>query len=835
MRRLLGCVLALVSSSCVSSEAVPCGTSGTCAPGSTCATVKDLDEQDHAFCALPEQLDQCASAPDRAACTLTAGGTRAGTCHGGVCLADECGNRMLDSTEVCDDGNTGAGDGCSDDCKSNETCGNGILDPLRIVGGVSQLAEVCDDHGFLAHDGCSPACGLEAPHWSQILYGIPGGRTSHAMAWDSTHGYALMFAGLSGTTAVTGETWDWNGRAWALHTVEFSPIPRVGTAMADDASRHRLLMFGGRDGSNSVLGDTWVWDGRNWTLLAGTPGGPPARTNHAMAYDSARKRVVMYGGEVTNTPSPTTMSDTWEWDGTMWKAGPAAGPGALTGHAMAYDPKHGQIVLFGGRTPAVSNETWVYDGTAWSKLTPAMSPPAREAAGMAWDPVTERVLLYGGVNAGTFYTDTWTWDGTTWTQPPSAGTPPGVAGLTLTSDPVRKTVVMFGGASATTTASSQLWIWNGTGWAQAPADLPPRPDGPAVALDTDRKRVVSFSGTDINKGMTTDTNDLAENRWVKRALTPGPVGRINGGLAYDQAHHEMVLFGGSDGSQPLADGTWTLDTTGWHPRAGAQPPARTAHRIVYDANAGETVLFGGIGTNGLPRNDTWTWNGTAWMQRTTPAMLVARSSPALGYDPVRKAVVLFGGQAAGATQALGDVWEWSGGQWTQKQPTLVPPARTNAMFAWDPARKVLVLGAGLNGNQDVRDVWEWNGTAWTRVEAASPPPRVGAVLVTNPDGAGVIVVGGHSKLGTDNDSFALRWDSGLLDDACTGTSDLDGDGLRGCADPDCWASCGTCGNGTCDPLETCTSCPADCTCPALCGDLVCAGGETKASCPGDCP
>ena len=64
---------------------------------------------------------------------------------------------------------------------------------------------------------------------------------------------------------------------------------------------------------------------------------------------------------------------------------------------------------------------------------------------------------------------------------------------------------------------------------------------------------------------------------------------------------------------------------------------------------------------------------------------------------------------------------------------------------------------------------------------------------------------------------------------------LDGDGLRGCADPDCWASCGACGNGTCDPLETCSSCPSDCMCAALCGDLVCGGGETKASCPGDCP
>jgi alpha-galactosidase len=41
-----------------------------------------------------------------------------------------------------------------------------------------------------------------------------------------------------------------------------------------------------------------------------------------------------------------------------------------------------------------------------------------------------------------------------------------------------------------------------------------------------------------------------------------------------------------------------------------------------------------------------------------------------------------------------------------------------------------------------------------------------------------------------------------------------------------------CGNGTCDPGETCWTCPADCAC--ACGDGVCTHGEACFNCPADC-
>ncbi|MDY0000335.1 MAG: DUF4215 domain-containing protein, partial [Polyangia bacterium] len=116
------------------------------------------------------------------------GNTISGDGCSGDCLSDEtCGNGYLDlvTGEACDDGNNMSGDGCSADCLSNETCGNGILDPGELCddGNVrsgdgcsadcqsdetcgngyldSAVGETCDDGNLVGGDGCDPFCHLE--------------------------------------------------------------------------------------------------------------------------------------------------------------------------------------------------------------------------------------------------------------------------------------------------------------------------------------------------------------------------------------------------------------------------------------------------------------------------------------------------------------------------------------------------------------------------------------------------------------------------------------------------------------------------------------------------
>jgi len=70
------------------------------------------------------------------------------------CTADpECGDGNEDPSETCDDGNNVSGDGCSADCQSDETCGNGYVD--------NAMGEACDDGNTTPGDGCGPSCLLE--------------------------------------------------------------------------------------------------------------------------------------------------------------------------------------------------------------------------------------------------------------------------------------------------------------------------------------------------------------------------------------------------------------------------------------------------------------------------------------------------------------------------------------------------------------------------------------------------------------------------------------------------------------------------------------------------
>jgi hypothetical protein len=78
-------------------------------------------------------------------------------------------------------------------------------------------------------------------------------------------------------------------------------------------------------------------------------GRPGPRELHALAYDPGRDRVVLFGG--TATPVGIGLADTWEWDGNAWSQKvPPTSPPARIGHAMAYDLAGGRVVMFGGIT-----------------------------------------------------------------------------------------------------------------------------------------------------------------------------------------------------------------------------------------------------------------------------------------------------------------------------------------------------------------------------------------------------------------------------------------------------------------------------------------------------
>src|SRR6185312_10514465 len=77
----------------------------------------------------------CAASADREVCSNTS--VPDGLCLRGECIPVGCGDGVVEGNEVCDDGNRNDHDGCSANCDSNETCGNGHVDVA--------VGEECDD------------------------------------------------------------------------------------------------------------------------------------------------------------------------------------------------------------------------------------------------------------------------------------------------------------------------------------------------------------------------------------------------------------------------------------------------------------------------------------------------------------------------------------------------------------------------------------------------------------------------------------------------------------------------------------------------------------------
>lgn len=284
---------------------------------------------------------------------------------------------------------------------------------------------------------------------------------------------------------------------WTRHATT-GPRMRDGCALAYDEARKVVVLFGGHyiEGGHKYLNDTWTWDGVTWLQMA-TANPPRARANHAMAYDAARRKVVLFGGSYYST-SVQYLGDTWEWDGSSWTAVSTTGPSPRDWHAMAYHEQRARVMLFGGGSQGVlqMNDTWEWNGTGWSQLSDP-SPTARKKAAMAYDNLRRRLVLFGGdrydsgqakwIRLG----DTWLWDDVgKWKQQNPAASPPARAGAGMAFHSYRGGAVVFGGYDLDSLGDT--WEWNGATWAQTSNTGPSARSGPRMAYDSHRRRVVMF-------------------------------------------------------------------------------------------------------------------------------------------------------------------------------------------------------------------------------------------------------------------------------------------------------------------------------------------------------
>ncbi len=250
--------------------------------------------------------------------------------------------------------------------------------------------------------------------------------------------------------------------SWA---VEYSgptgPTGRAGHAMVSDSSgaTPALLMFGGEypncDGGGGPLCSTlWQFGGASvgWIERCdGVPGPdvcpdemPAGRKDHAMANDTARERVVVFGGRgfggasgpleacddgsLSDDEGYCAFDDTWEWDGFDWERiepNSSLAPPARSSHVMFYDFGLDRVLMFGGT--ADDPRLWGFDRDGWS-IVPSVDPEGdghpvpRRTAVAVYDNALGNAVLFGGVDGSKNERgDTWLWHSTVRERPSHVG------------------------------------------------------------------------------------------------------------------------------------------------------------------------------------------------------------------------------------------------------------------------------------------------------------------------------------------------------------------------------------------------------------------------------
>jgi hypothetical protein len=242
----------------------------------------------------------------------------------------------------------------------------------------------------------------------------------------------------------------------------------------------------------------------------------------------------------------------------------------------------------------------------------------------------------------------------------------------------------------------------------------------------------------------------AQAEWVRVYPPSAPSARWGCASTFDSVRGRALVFGGQ--IQSPTDQLCLWDGTSWSVAAPAvRPPARIDGAMAFDESRGRAVLWGGTGANTY--NDTWEWNGSSWTL-VASGVPPARYAHAMAYDPLRHAVLMFGGWDTVQNHPLNDLWQWDGVTWQQRSSG-GPSPRSYTSLSFDPNRGEMLLFGGGDSVGNLDDTWTWNGQSWQQLFPTSPPyPRQGHSTVTDLARRRVVLIGGTPL----PDPFAWEWD-----------------------------------------------------------------------------
>jgi len=702
----------------------------------------------------------------------------------------------------------------------HKIAGDGLNNPMRLgmrrsdQGGLVQGDETEADDAFapgawLSRVGDAPLSTYGARSWQDRSAADPFRALTGAFgAGDSWHGGVIVGGGAYGIMQTNPTAWRWRGHRWQSVLASAPPLFEGTAAAAFDSRRGELLAFGKPTaptcGSSAadMCSPLWRLTTEAWAPACTSADGPSctaglvARDNPAVAFDSHRQRLVVFGGKVATGVcegnGDTMCNYTWAWDGTRFSLAATAGPPGRYDGAMTYDPHRDVVVLFGGITsPGTCDDSaspycdtvWEWNGVSWANKTPATRPSpwpsGRRKPGLAYSPALQAVVLFGGDNGGSpppwcdgqaFCGTTWAWDGVTWSKITTATSPAPRTSAVLASDPASSDVVLIGGSN--------------TCGAACPGDCDVNILLSAYAC----RSVWAFDGQDWRRLAPRDPEGDGD-----------PSARSDHVLA-DEASRGRVLLAGGEGAtwlQPAGDQTWEWNGSSWERRCNGSPvsdvcsaqPSVMGPAAAVEPTTGNILLLGGYESLSYS-NSIWSWNGSDW-SRPCASPPCGAQWPSARYDasatlfddgvPAHTGVLLAGGFSspicsnAISGYACDDWWRYSAGVFTKLGDSsggIGPGGRRSPVFIAHGGRHVAVLfgGSQYQTTADYASTWIWDGAAFNEqtATATDPVPRDGAAATYDADWHAVLMHGGGLPDGT-----LWQWDGGWTPVAI---ADPEGDG-----------------------------------------------------------
>jgi Kelch motif protein/galactose oxidase-like protein len=639
--------------------------------------------------------------------------------------------------------------------------------------------------------------------------------------------------------------------------VEIAPPARAEHVCVYDAPHRRLIIFGGQ-ADGGLRNDVWVLslsgrssrfrgdrehddragmehgaqssdreahhhlDHPSWERIEPAGETPSPRSGAAAVYDSARDRLLIFGGRDT---SDRALDDLWELslhgrgDRATWRHVATDGPRPRGRYraTLTLDPEEGGLILYGGE-PWYGwklSDVWVLSlsDLRWRSVTPAGDPPVgRSAHSAVYCPDLHGILIFGGESYGVpgcsycvgsrenaeilllRIGEQPTWSSLAGT---SAEGPCEMQGHFAAWDEAGHRMLVFGGGNFwRACAVSYATVWSlsvpGLAWSQlGPAQPWPRPRSFAVAFFDPASRNLYVHGGEGSVGggaCYADAWRLAldpEPTWTllePERVTPQFLTTWQLPAIY-QPRRDRILVDGGDQiwAYDIEDAAWSSIAT-----SGTAPPVHFNNSAVLDTKRDRLVVYGGALLPSpphygyVPFDEVWTLSlgeRATWTRLSTAGQAPTAGTGAAIYDPVRDRLLVYASGVWALPFGVAGALQWQQISSPSDTVHVRTPRAQRAVVAYDSRRdRMVVFGGGSSTPIDL-EVYTVNSCAaldlngppvWNPLSPdprnpALPTPRAAASGIYDAARDRLIVVGGfeHSVFVSHipDDAWALALNS----------------------------------------------------------------------------